>query len=370
MGRKPAPPSSRGKTTTRRPEHTKFITFVTNVLSRAEVTTPTLLAALVYIDRAKPHLHIGLEQWALERVFLGSIIVASKVCFFFFVVLSVIVLFIDFSKYLNDSTLKNVHWALCTGVFGKRDVGRIEREYLEVLNFELGISEADLLSHHQGLLDAIMYLPPPSPRFTHHHTARSHSTRHHGVPALDASSPLSSSSSSTSSSSPQTPSTMDSSPPTPDRKGQQQSMKKPPVQSRKLINAAQFHASTMDLLRSFPIPRLTTTSWTWSWFSLPFPSLFLCSIIYFFHHLHNSSSFAFYNYFSLSCRVSTLSCQFIQNTFFFFTNRSPCMSPHPPYLSHWFNAINSHSLDLFFFSLFSSNLSFSVQAEKLAYSTS
>ena len=79
MGRKPASPSSRGKTASRRPEHTKFITFVTNVLTRAEVTTPTLLAALVYIDRAKPHLHIGLEQWALERVFLGSIIVASKV---------------------------------------------------------------------------------------------------------------------------------------------------------------------------------------------------------------------------------------------------------------------------------------------------
>ena len=81
MGRKPAPPSSRGKNATRRPEHAKFTTFVTNVLTRAEVTTPTLLAALVYIDRAKPHLHIGLEQWALERVFLGSLIVASKVCF-------------------------------------------------------------------------------------------------------------------------------------------------------------------------------------------------------------------------------------------------------------------------------------------------
>ena len=81
MGRRPAPPSFRGKPeAARRPEHTKFITFVTNVLTRAEVTTPTVLAALVYIDRAKPHLHIGLEQWALERVFLGSIIVASKVC--------------------------------------------------------------------------------------------------------------------------------------------------------------------------------------------------------------------------------------------------------------------------------------------------
>jgi hypothetical protein len=80
MGRRPAPPSpsSRAKAALR-PEHTKFITFVTNVLTRAEVTTPTVLAALVYIDRAKSHLHIGLEQWALEQVFLGSIIAASKV---------------------------------------------------------------------------------------------------------------------------------------------------------------------------------------------------------------------------------------------------------------------------------------------------
>ncbi|KAJ7029163.1 hypothetical protein C8F04DRAFT_931673, partial [Mycena alexandri] len=83
--------------------------FVSNVLARAEVAAPAVLTALVYIARARPHLSIALEEWALERVFLGAIIVASK--------------------YLNDSTLKNVHWALCTGVFGKRDVGRIEREF-------------------------------------------------------------------------------------------------------------------------------------------------------------------------------------------------------------------------------------------------
>ncbi len=55
-------------------------------------------------------------------------------------------------QYLNDSTLKNVHWALCTGVFGKRDIGRIEREFLDVLDFELSVSEADLLAHHDALL--------------------------------------------------------------------------------------------------------------------------------------------------------------------------------------------------------------------------
>ena len=77
MGR---PSLARGRAASRRPEHAKFTTFVTNVITRAEITTPTLLASLVYIDRAKPHLHIALEEWALERVFLGAIIVASKVC--------------------------------------------------------------------------------------------------------------------------------------------------------------------------------------------------------------------------------------------------------------------------------------------------
>lgn len=94
---------------------------------------------------------------------------------------------------MNDSTLKNVHWALCTGVFGKRDVGRIEREYLDVLNFELKISEDDLLAHHDGLSEVITNLShsprsalvreteislltfPTSP--THQHTERRHTRR-------------------------------------------------------------------------------------------------------------------------------------------------------------------------------------------------
>jgi hypothetical protein len=74
MGR---PSSSRG-TPSRR--NTAFTTFVTNVITRAELTTPVILASLVYIDRAKPHLHIALEEWAHERVLLGAVICASKVC--------------------------------------------------------------------------------------------------------------------------------------------------------------------------------------------------------------------------------------------------------------------------------------------------
>ena len=73
--------------------------------------------------------------------------------------------------------MKNVHWALCTGVFGKRDVGRIEREFLDVLDYELTLHESDLLSHH----DTIISLVYPS-RFLarpHHTVSAPASPRHH-----------------------------------------------------------------------------------------------------------------------------------------------------------------------------------------------
>ncbi|KAK7038297.1 cyclin N-terminal domain-containing protein, partial [Favolaschia claudopus] len=111
-----------------------FAAFASVVLSCAEVTPGTLLVALSYIARARAHLTIFAEEWARECVFLGAVIVASK--------------------YTQDSTLRNVHWAACSGVFGARDIGRIEREFLEVLNWNLGVHEADLMAHHEGLSSA------------------------------------------------------------------------------------------------------------------------------------------------------------------------------------------------------------------------
>ncbi|KAI0339989.1 hypothetical protein BDW22DRAFT_1347090 [Trametopsis cervina] len=146
--------STRGRRATRpTPLHAAFQTFATSVLTKAEVTVPVLLVALAYMDRARPHLQIALEQWACERVFLGALILANK--------------------YTNDSTLKNVHWALCTGVFGKRDIGRIEREFLDVLDYELAVTDADILSHYPALMAAVE--PPASPR------ARNHVRSHHRV---------------------------------------------------------------------------------------------------------------------------------------------------------------------------------------------
>jgi hypothetical protein len=44
---------------------------------------------------------------------------------------------------------------MATGVFGKRGVGRIEREFLQALNWDLSISEDGILPHHHCI-----YSPP------------------------------------------------------------------------------------------------------------------------------------------------------------------------------------------------------------------
>ena len=57
-----------------------FKRFVSDVIRRALIKMPVLLTTLVYITRAKSHLHIETEDWACERVFLGALMVAAKVC--------------------------------------------------------------------------------------------------------------------------------------------------------------------------------------------------------------------------------------------------------------------------------------------------
>jgi hypothetical protein len=48
---------------------------------------------------------------------------------------------------------------MCTSIFGEQDVGRIEREMLAVLDFELGFTESDILEHHDVLSQLVPYAP-------------------------------------------------------------------------------------------------------------------------------------------------------------------------------------------------------------------
>ncbi|KAJ7087560.1 hypothetical protein B0H15DRAFT_781218, partial [Mycena belliarum] len=106
------------------PYHAPFAAFVATLLSRAETTPPTLLTALTYVARARPHLVVSAEEWARERVFLGALMAASK--------------------YAHDSALRNAHWALCTPAFGRRDVARVEREFLAVVDWQLAVRADEL----------------------------------------------------------------------------------------------------------------------------------------------------------------------------------------------------------------------------------
>lgn len=69
----------RNRRGSRSPLRENFAEFATSVIQKSQVTLPIILVALVYIERSRPHLFIELEQWACERIFLGALVVASKV---------------------------------------------------------------------------------------------------------------------------------------------------------------------------------------------------------------------------------------------------------------------------------------------------
>ncbi|KAJ7087568.1 hypothetical protein B0H15DRAFT_298017 [Mycena belliarum] len=150
-----APAALRGGTSSRSPYHAPFIAFTTNVLAHAAVTPSVLLTALIYVARARTHLAIAREKWARERILLGALIVASK--------------------YTNDRALHNAHWAACSGVFGKRDIGRIEREFLDVLGWDLGVTEAQVEAQWAALRSVSTHQPWAAPC--------PHREQRHGAPA-------------------------------------------------------------------------------------------------------------------------------------------------------------------------------------------
>ncbi|KIK71204.1 hypothetical protein GYMLUDRAFT_33344 [Collybiopsis luxurians FD-317 M1] len=147
------------------PHGYNFATFVERVLNKAHLTLSIVLASLAYIDRVRPHLQLSCDsKFVPERVFLGATIVASK--------------------YLNESSLPNVHWARITGLFGKTDVGRIEREFLEVLDWELKLTEEDLLAHYDSLSLSSFPATPTSTPFRQHSLASPCSSRKSQFPTL------------------------------------------------------------------------------------------------------------------------------------------------------------------------------------------
>lgn len=133
----PTPPGSPidGETQQRLPS---LRTFITRLVRYTNVYTPTLLTTVCYLNKLKrilPKDAKGLPS-TIHRLFLACLILSAK--------------------YNNDSSPLNKHWAKYTdGLFSLEDINLMERQLLQLLNWELRVTKDDLILDLQYLIEPI-----------------------------------------------------------------------------------------------------------------------------------------------------------------------------------------------------------------------
>lgn len=118
--------------------------FISSLVERSSVQVPTLMTSLVYLHRLQqrlPPMAKGMRCTA-HRIFLGALILAAK--------------------NLNDSSPKNKHWARYTAVkgydgfgFSVVEVNLMEKQFLNLLSWDLTVREDDLYFHLDPFLTPI-----------------------------------------------------------------------------------------------------------------------------------------------------------------------------------------------------------------------
>lgn len=113
-------------------------TFITRLVRYTNVYTPTLLTTVCYLNKLRRILPAdakGLPS-TIHRLFLACLILSAK--------------------FHNDSSPLNKHWAKYTdGLFTREDINLMERQLLNLLNWDLRVTEDDLILDLQYLLDPI-----------------------------------------------------------------------------------------------------------------------------------------------------------------------------------------------------------------------
>ncbi|KAG8828167.1 hypothetical protein FRC19_009251 [Serendipita sp. 401] len=109
--------------------------FIVRLIKDSKVRAPTLCYTLIVLDRLKaklPDVAQGM-RCTRHRIFLAALIVASK--------------------YLNDSTPKNKHWAhYADGLFETCEITLMEKQMLGLIDFDLRVTEQDIIERLAPLI--------------------------------------------------------------------------------------------------------------------------------------------------------------------------------------------------------------------------
>ncbi|EGW32064.1 uncharacterized protein SPAPADRAFT_61151 [Spathaspora passalidarum NRRL Y-27907] len=117
-----------------------LMTFLTKLVRYTNVYTGTLMATLVYLNRLKAKLPKNASglPCTRHRILLSCLILSSK--------------------FHNDSSPKNMHWAKYTdGLFTTQDINLMERQLTFLLNWDLKVSNDEMIESLDSLLEPIRY---------------------------------------------------------------------------------------------------------------------------------------------------------------------------------------------------------------------
>lgn len=132
----PSPPSSPNKSKDK--PLPSLMTFLTKLIRYTNVYTGTLMATMVYLNRLKLKLPKNAQglPCTRHRILLSCLILSSK--------------------YHNDSSPKNVYWAKYTdGLFNVKDINLMERQLIYLLNWDLRVTNAEMIQQLGKFLDPI-----------------------------------------------------------------------------------------------------------------------------------------------------------------------------------------------------------------------
>lgn len=131
--------------------------FIVHLITKSNVQVPTLLTTLIYLDRLRAKLpstanglfplsmHAGAEFIPLgmpctrHRVFLAALILASK--------------------YLNDSSPRNKHWATYAILFDIAEVNLMETQLLCLLDYDLRFDEGEACEYFAPFMSSRTKIP-------------------------------------------------------------------------------------------------------------------------------------------------------------------------------------------------------------------